>query len=105
MTPFGRKQNADGRLFRAVTVRDDVFDALRAGRRRFVIKEFDEWNRDKFLRSPVTHVYVSRRTDRRGPALLFGVEEIGTVSLRTRTGWRDFIRIELSDGMTAVPPR
>jgi hypothetical protein len=37
--------------------------------------------------------------------LLFGVEEIGTVSLRTRTGWRDFIRIELSDGMTAVPPR
>ena len=93
------KETGSGRRFpRCVTVPDEVFSALRDGRRRFVIKGYDEWNETKFMRSPLTHLYVNRHTDRGGRTLLFAVEGVSKIALQTRAGWRDYIRIELLDG-------
>ena len=97
------RQSEGGRLARAVTVTDDAYDALKDGRRTFVVKGFDEWNEAKFLKSPVTHLYVSRHADRRGPALMFAVRNVSKFAAQVRSEWRDYIRIDLVPGYESVP--
>ncbi|MDO5320265.1 MAG: hypothetical protein Q4G65_16680 [bacterium] len=105
MISLQQKPSEDGRLARAVTVTDDVFDALKGGQRTFVIKGFDEWNEVKFLKSPVTHLYIGRHTDRRGPTLLFAVSKVGKFASQVRSEWREYIRIDLVPGYESVPAR
>ena len=97
-----QKSGQRGRFPRSVTVHDEVFAALREGRRKYVIKGYDEWNERKFLRSPLTHLYVNRHTDRGGITLLFGVVKAERISMQTRSGWQDYIRIELTDKMEII---
>ena len=105
MISLQKKPTGDGRLTRGVTVTDEVFEALVSGRRTFVLKGYDEWNEEKFLKSPVTHLFVSRHTDRRGASLLFTVSAVCRFAMQVRSEWREYIRIDLVSGYEFVPAR
>ncbi len=90
-----RKKAVHGMLGRGVTVREDVFRDLCLGRRDYVIKEYDEWNAEKFLKTPVTHLYVARRTDPRGECLRLEVTDVRVVHLENRFQSGDYIKISV----------
>jgi len=86
---------AHGVLGRGVTVREDVFRDLCLGRRDYIIKEYDEWNAEKFLKMPVSHLYVARRTDPMGECLWLKVADVRVVHLENRFQNGDYIKISV----------
>lgn len=78
------------------TVRDDVFRDICLGRRDYIIKKYDEWNAEKFLKTPVSHLYVARHTDPEGECLRFRVTGVCVVHLENRFQNGDYIKISVA---------
>ncbi len=90
-----KKKAVNGILGRGVTVREDVFRDLRLGRRDYIVKEYDEWNAEKFLTTPVSHLYVARRTDPMGECLRLRVTGVRVIHLENRFQNGDYIKMSV----------